>query len=132
MGGETDRNGTLGVSQAKVDQFFADLQAYSDWWKGAEDSAPTVLPLEKATPAAVEALDAVRAKIDDYFTRCRIAAFDGRAVAVLNRPQEELAAIAAKDLSASGAEIASFPLAQVEALKPLPLKEGLNPAWPEP
>ncbi len=131
LGGETDRNGSPGVSQEKADQFFTDLQAYSDWWKEAEDSAKTILPLGKATSAAVESLDAVGAKIDDYFTRCRIAAFDNRAVAVLNRPLEELAAIAAKDFSASGAEIASFPLAQIETLQPLPLKEGLNPALSE-
>ena len=131
LGGETDRTGALGISQEKADQFFADLQAYSDWWKEAEDSAGTILPLEKETPAAVELLDVVSTKIHDYFTRCRITAFDDRAVAVLNRPLEELAAIADKDFSASGAEIASFPLARIETLNPLPLKEGLNPAWAE-
>lgn len=129
MGGEPDRNGSPGVSQAKVDQFFIDLQAYSDWWKQADDSAPTVLPLDQATPGAVAILDAVRAKVDDYFTRCRIADFDSRAVAVLNRSQEDLAAIAGKDLSAASSETAAFPLAKIEALKPLPLKEGVNPAW---
>ena len=131
VGSETDRIGAPGVSQAKVDQFFADLQAYSDWWKQAEDSAPTALPLGNATPSAAETLNAVRAKVDDYFTRCRLAEFDGRAVAVLNRSQEDLAALTSKDLSASGAEVAPFPLAKVEAGRPLPLKEGVNPAWAE-
>lgn len=131
VGSEPDRIGTPGVSQAKVDQFFADLQAYSDWWKQAEDSAPTALPLGNATPSAAETLNGVRAKVDDYFTRCRLAEFDARAVAVLNRSQEDLAALASKDLSASGAEVASFPLARVEAGKSLPLKEAVNPAWAE-
>jgi len=130
-GSEIDRIGVPGVSQAKLDQFFTDLQAYSDWWKQAEDAAPTVLPLGNGTPSAAETLNAVRAKVDDYFTRCRLAAFDARAVAVLNRSQEDLAALASKDLSASGAEVASFPLAKVEAGKPLPLQEGINPAWAE-
>lgn len=131
VGSEPDRIGTPGVSQATVDQFFADLQAYSDWWKQAEDSAPTALPLGNATPSAAETLNGVRAKVDDYFTRCRLAEFDARAVAVLNRSQEDLAALASKDLSASGAEVASFPLARVEAGKSLPLKEAVNPAWAE-
>jgi hypothetical protein len=131
VGSETDRIGAPGVSQAKVDQFFADLQAYSDWWKQAEDSAPTALPLGNATPSAAETLNGVRATVDDYFTRCRLAEFDARAVAVLNRSQEDLAALASKDLSASGAEVASFPSARVEAGKSLPLKEGMNPAWAE-
>lgn len=131
MGGEIDRNGAPGISQAKVDQFFVDLQAYSDWWKQAEDAAAAVLPLGKATASALEALDAVRAKVDDYFARCRLAAFDSRAEASLNRSAEDFAALASKDLSASGAEVAAFPLARVEAGRPLPVKEGVNPAWAE-
>jgi len=131
VGGEIDRIGAPGVSQAKVDQFFADLQAYSDWWKQAEDCAPTALPLGNATPGAAETLNAVRAEVDDSFTRCRLAEFDALAVAVLNRSQEDLAALANKDLSASGAEVAPFPLAKVEAGKSPPLKAGVNPAWAE-
>ena len=76
-----------------MDQFFADLQAYSDWWKQAEVCAPTALPLGNATPSAAETLNAVRAKVDDSFTRCRFAEFDALAVAVLNRSQEDLAAL---------------------------------------
>ena len=49
LGAETDRSGKPGISQAKVDQFFAEAQAYSDWWKKAEGDA-TVLPLGDATP----------------------------------------------------------------------------------
>ena len=43
--------------------------------------------------AAVEALKAVRAKVDDYFGRCRLAAFDARALAALNRKEEEYLAV---------------------------------------
>jgi hypothetical protein len=32
---------------------------------------------------------AVRAKVDDYFARCRLAAFDARAIAALNRSETE-------------------------------------------
>jgi hypothetical protein len=39
-----DASGKPGVSQAKVDQFFAAAAAYSDWWKKAESDA-AVLPL---------------------------------------------------------------------------------------
>src|SRR5260370_10218946 len=34
-----------------------------------------------------------------------------------------------KDLTRAAAEIAGFPLARIEAGRPLPLKEGVNPAW---
>jgi hypothetical protein len=127
-GAELDRSGKPGISQARADQFFADAQAYSDWWKKAEGDA-AVLPLDGSTTVAALTFQTVRNKLDDYFTRCRLAAFDPRAVSALNREEKEYLAFAAKDLTLKTAEIASFPLAQVEAGKPLPLGEGLNPAW---
>ncbi|HVV71912.1 MAG TPA: hypothetical protein VHI52_10495, partial [Verrucomicrobiae bacterium] len=127
-GAETDRSGKPGVSQGKVNLFFADAQAFSDWWKKAE-SDPAVLALDKTTAAAVDAVRAVRVKIDDYFTRCQLAAFDARSINALNREEKEYLALTAKDLTLSAPEIAGLPLAQVAAGKALPLEEGLNPAW---
>lgn len=129
LGGETDRSGKPGVNQSKVDQFFADLAAFSDWWKKAEDDAANVLPLGEATGAAVAACGAVKAKVNDFFTRVRLAAFDGRAVAALNRQEADYLALAAKDLTITSAELAAFPLARIESSKALPLQESLNPAW---
>jgi hypothetical protein len=128
LGSELDRSGKPGVNQAKVDQFFADAQAYSDWWKKTEEDA-RILPLATSTTTAAETFKAIRAKVDDYFTRCRLAAFDPRAVNALNREEKEYLVFAAKDLTLSSAEIAGFPLAQVAPGRPLPLREGLNPAW---
>jgi hypothetical protein len=85
-----------------------------------------------ATGAAYAAFQAVRAKIDDYFGRCRLAAFDPRALAAVNREQEAYMAVAAKDLTITASEVAHFPLAIVEANKPLPLSKGVNPAWAGP
>jgi hypothetical protein len=128
LGPDTDRSGKPGVSQAKADQFFAEAQAYADWWTAAERDA-AIWPLGAATPAAAASFQAVKAKVEDYFTRCRIAAFGARAAGALNPEEKDYAALAAKELSASSSELACFPLAHVEAGKPLPLKEGLNPAW---
>ena len=128
LGPETDRSGKPGVSQARVDMFFADAQAFSDWWKKAEGDA-AVLPLNSATTTAAQTFKAIKPKIDDYFTRCRLAAFDPRALAAVNREEKEYLAFAAKDLTVTSAEIAGFPLAQVAAGKPLPLSEAINPAW---
>ncbi len=130
LGPEIDRSGKPGVSQAKVDFFFAESQAYSDWWKKAESDA-TVLPLGDKTASAAAALGAVKAKVNDYFARCRLAAFDPRAINALNREEKEYLAFAAKDLTITSAEIAAFPLASVAPHKPLPLSDALNPAWAE-
>src|SRR6266540_696742 len=128
LGAETDRSGKPGVSQAKVDAFFAEAAAYAEWWKQAESDAATLLPLGDKTAEAVDAFKSIKPKVDDYFARCRLAAFDPRALAALNRQETEYLALAAKDLSITASEVAGFPLARVEANKPLPLKEGLNPA----
>ena len=128
LGAEADRSGKPGVSQARADQFFAEAQAFSDWWKKAE-SNPDILPLGEATAGAVATLKVVRPKVDDYFTRCKLAAFDPRAVSALNREEKEYLVFSAKDLTVTSAEIASFPLARVEAARPLPLDGEVNPGW---
>ena len=128
LGSETDRSGKPGVSQPKVDQFFTEAQAYADWWKKAESDA-AILPLGEATAAAVAAVKAAKAKVDDYFTRCRLAAFDPRAAGALNRDEKDYLALGAKDLTDTAAEVAAFPLARIEAGRALPLKAGANPAW---
>ncbi len=128
LGAETDRSGKPGINQAKLDRFFADAAAYSDWWKKAEGDV-NVLPLGDATPAAATTLKAVKVKIDDYFARCRLAAFDARSLGALNREEKEYLALGAKDLTITSAEVAGFPLSRIEADRPLPLKAGVNPAW---
>lgn len=40
LGAETDRSGKPGVSQGKVDQFFADAAAFSDWNKRPRATPP--------------------------------------------------------------------------------------------
>jgi len=127
-GSELDRSGKPGVSQLKVDLFFTEAQAYSDWWKAGE-TGTAIMSLGEATPKAVAAVKAVRHKVDDYFTRCRLAAFDARALTALNREEKDYLALAAKDLSISGVELAGFPLSRIEAGKALPLDAELNPAW---
>ncbi|HEY4300727.1 MAG TPA: hypothetical protein VGM73_07640 [Candidatus Didemnitutus sp.] len=126
-GGQADRTGSIGVTAAQIDAFFADLAAYVDWV--GRSGSKEIAVLGEGTEAAVKSVKALREKIDDYFARCRLAAFDERATAALNRSEVDFAAIAAKPMSASMDEVAAFPLAHVAARKPLPLLEGVNPAW---
>jgi len=129
LGPEADRSGKPGVSQARVDQFFADARAYAEWWSRAEADPASLLPLGEQTATAAAAFHAVKTKVDDYFARCRLAAFDCRALDALNRQESDYLAVAAKEISSTAQEVAAFPLARVEAERPLPLQEGVNPAW---
>ncbi len=129
VGGEDDRSGQPGVSQAKLDAFFAAAEAFAAWNDRATSEAASIMPLGDATAAAASAIDAVRAKADDFFARCRLAAFDDRAADALNRDVAVFAALADKELTDSNADIAALPLARVSADGALPLGGGANPAW---
>jgi len=127
-GSLADISGDSGINQDIADKFFADAGEYSDWYARGEADA-SILPLGAATRDAAEALHAVREKIDDYFTRCQMAAYDARAASPLSRSAEDYQQLAAQILSAVNTEVAGFPLATIEADKPLPLTSGINPAW---
>ncbi len=128
MGTVSDRSGKPGIDQAKADAFFAACAAYEAWVEKAEAGRALILPAGDDTAAAAAAVKAVKAKVDDFFGRVRLAAFDPRTVALLNRREEEYLAAAAGDLSITAAEVANFPIALVAPGKALPLKTGINPA----
>ncbi|MFZ9681962.1 MAG: hypothetical protein ACO3DQ_01970, partial [Cephaloticoccus sp.] len=127
LGGTVSRNGATGVTAEQIDTFFNDLAAYTAWVE--QSGTKDIAVLGDATAAACNAIKAVRAKVEDYFARCRMAAFDPRAIAALNRSESEYLAIATKDLKLSADEVAEFPLARVESSQQLPLLQGVNPAW---
>ncbi|MEZ4317633.1 MAG: hypothetical protein R3F61_09010 [Myxococcota bacterium] len=124
---KTDRSGAPGVDGDALAAFYEAVTARVAWLDAGADDA--VRPVGDGTAAGHGALTAVRAKIDDFFGRCRVAAFDGRALDAVNRRQEEYLAIAAEDLHVTADEIAHFPIAMVAPDKPLPLQSGVNPAW---
>lgn len=130
VGGVADLSGERGVDQAHVDAFFAQAQAHVDWYAQGEGD-PLLLPLGPATADAAAALDAVRAKVDDYFTRCRLAALDPRAEAAMNGADADLVALAARELASTAPEVARLPIARVGAGRALPLASAVNPAWVE-
>lgn len=128
VGGVTDRSGKPGVDQAKADAFFKEIDDAAAWLAKA-DAAAT---LGADTAKAADALAAVKAKIEDYFARTALAAFDPRATAGVNGQDADFIALGAKALSRGAEDIAKLPLARIEAGKPLPLTAGVNPAWAGP
>ncbi|MFV8825041.1 hypothetical protein ACNKW1_10020 [Thauera sp. WH-2] len=129
FGSADDRSGKPGVDAERVNAFFAAAQALSDWQAQAEADAATLLPLGADTGAAAAVFEAVRDKVEDYFTRCRLAAFDERAVTALNPADETYASLAVQALDAAAEGVAALPLAMVGPGRALPLEVGLNPAW---
>jgi len=132
LGGCPDRSEKQGVSQEKVDQFFNDIKAYSAWWQESEIQSTTIKPLGAATEYAAAAFSEIQPKVEDYFARCRLAAFDPRALSALNRQETDYIAVADHVLTSTVDEVSGFPLTMIAAGRPLPLKEGINPAWTVP
>jgi hypothetical protein len=126
-GGVPDRAGGQGINAANVDAFFTEVESYLKWIDAT--ASKNVPELGDATGAACAALRAARPKVDDYLARCRMAAFDGRATAALNRQESDYLGFAARDLAITATEVAGFPLARVNAEGELPLLNGINPAW---
>lgn len=129
FGALEDRSGKPGIDQDRVSAFFAAAQTVVDWHAQATSDPDTVLPLGDATAAAAAVFDGVRAKVEDYFTRCRLAAFDERAALALNPLDTTYAGFALEALGADSEGVLALPLAQVAAGRALPLSAGLNPAW---
>lgn len=129
QGGMADRSGQPGVSSETLDAFLAAAQQVVDWHVQAEAGGGSLMAWGEQTPAALAAFDAVQDKVRDYFTRCSLAAFDGRAEAALNPADTRYAELSTLALSDASDEVANLPLAKVVKGGALPLRDGINPAW---
>lgn len=132
LGPVLDRSGAAGIDARKLDQFFAELQSFEQWWAHGEQESTAgvdVFPMGPETPDAFAAFQDVASKIDDFFARCRLATFDPRAEQALNHDVKLFERLATEDFSASQIEVAALPLARIQATQTLPLDRGLNPEW---
>jgi hypothetical protein len=128
LGGIADRGGKEGVNQELLTKFLESCHLYSEWYKKAENNTD-ILPFKENTELSYLLYLSIKPKVEDYFLRCRLAAFDRETTAVLNLLTARVESIAAKDLTSCIEEIESFPLAKIEPQNELPLFTGINPAW---
>ncbi|HEY2365456.1 MAG TPA: hypothetical protein VGH87_03680 [Polyangiaceae bacterium] len=126
----TDKSGAPGVSAEQVSTFTGAIAAHAAWL--AEGDADEKTKPFAGAADAWTAVHAIRAKVEDFFARTKVVAFDARAASALNRDQAEYAAIASAELDHGVGALAHFPLAQVAPDAPLPLERGVNPAWRAP
>jgi len=115
----------LTVEQTSAAQAGHAARALAAW----EAAGAQALPLGDATAAAHALVAELDAKVQDYFTRCQLAAFDTRAGDVLNASEDAFKALAPNSLQADTQGISALPLAHVSAAGVLPLTQGINPAW---
>lgn len=128
-GHQTDRSGMPGVGLPELQAFYDAVKLQLAWVENSISSQAALFPFGENTAACWEAVEVLRSKLDDYFLRCRLAAYDGATTAALNLQTERVAAISSSDLLSRMDEIAAYPLASIAAAKPLELTERMNPVW---
>src|SRR5574344_677020 len=87
------------------------------------------LPYGENTEAALEVFNAIKAKVEAYFMRCKFIALDDDCAAALDVSVEKVNAISGSILSTCSEEIGSYPLARPNKEAMLPVSQGINPAW---
>ena len=127
LGGETDRSGQPGVTGEAVERFYEEARAILEWWDAGVK--PETLPFGPETAARHELFNSLKAKIEDYFQRSRLAAYDDRSAALLSPADADYQKLSVTTLSGDTEAVGQFPVAVPAAGKPLPLSTGLNPAY---
>lgn len=128
MGGTMDRSGEMGVNADMINDFYTACADYVAWMDKAQGDK---LPYGDHTAVAYKAMRAVKPKMDDFFLRCRLVAFDEGCRDALDVSKEAIAAVAAGNLADHTAAIADCPLARPDKEAVLPLRQGINPTWQE-
>ena len=126
LGSEIDRSGDAGITRDMVERFSTDTSAWLTWHDQDLEGAAITLPEE-----AIELWHSAKSKIDDFFIRCRMSAYDSRATTIMNSSDENLEVLAPHNLSEMSKEIAALPLSAVTVEGTLDLEQGINPAWQE-
>lgn len=128
-GGAVDRSGKPGIAAEHLQKFMSEAAAYSAWIKKAEDSSSGIMFAGAETDSLAACYQKVKARIDDYFTRCSLAAFDARYAQAGQALEQDYIALLKKSLSSQTGELKEFPLAMISTGQILPLAERINPAW---
>ena len=123
-GGTMDRSGQLGITAPQVEQFYAELKAYSDWC-----AAEVPAPFGDKTDVVIAAYQALDAKMKDFFMRNKLAKFSPDSTVALDVQTSRIEAISAENLSVKGDEIAAYPIARITGEAAMDLTAPINPAW---
>lgn len=129
MGSVNDLGGKQGINKDLLMKFIEQCEKFSSWHALKDANKATIMPFGDNTAEAYGIYSHIKSKVDDFFIRGRLAAFDPQSTNVLNLMVARVEAITAKDLSLCLDEIATYPLAKIEANRSLPLLSGINPAW---
>ena len=124
LGGVADRSGAQGVNADMIEAFYKTLAEYVAWQEAAVEA-----PYGDKTDAAIDAYNALDAKVKDFFMRSKLASFSPDSTAALDVQTSRIEAISADNLTGKTDEIATYPIARVTGKAEIDLSEPVNPVW---
>lgn len=124
LGGVADRSGDKGVNTELIEKFYQALADYAAWQAAAVEA-----PYGADTDKAIEAYNALDAKVKDYFVRAKLASFSPESAAKLDVQTALIESITADNLTGKTEEIAAYPIARITGKAELEVEGAINPAW---
>ena len=124
LGGVMDRSGENGVNAELIEKFYQLLADYVAW-----NEAVVEAPYGADTDKAIEAYNALDAKVKDYFVRAKLASFAPESAMKLDVQTGLIETISADNLTSKTDEIASYPIARITGKADLAIDAAINPAW---
>lgn len=124
VGSVTDRSGDQGINAEIIENFYKLLSDYISWHDSAIEA-----PYGEDTDKAIEAYNALDAKVKDFFIRSKLASFSPDSTASLDVQTSRIESISAENLTTKTDEIASYPIARVTGDMEINLSDPINPAW---
>ncbi|MCK4533512.1 hypothetical protein KAU39_06955 [bacterium] len=133
MGSVMDASDKVGITKNHLDEFFQEAEAYLKWKAQGEipqgKETTKIMPWGKATIDAYQILTALEEKVEEYFRKCSLLAFDPQAAEKIKLRQEEVNKIN----SANNVNIESWlktaPLALPGTDGILDMEGKINPAY---
>ncbi len=119
-------NGT--AAESVLDTFYKQADVFLKWNSNLPKDGTLPLAPEQ-TEKALSALRAVEEKINDFFIRCKLAQYEPNAKSSLCADSGNFKNLITQNLNGSNEFLQSLPLASPDEIRPLPLNEGINPAW---
>ncbi|MCX7725511.1 MAG: hypothetical protein N2053_01550 [Chitinispirillaceae bacterium] len=126
-GSKMDRSGKEGVDIELVEKFFDNLLLLDKWYSEIEGDI-SISPLGEHTDEAAISMEAVRKKIDEFFTLCRIAEYDRRTIEEFFDKSEGYKKLINDGMLLDTTKLEALPLSNVVVGRVIFL-DKVNPLW---
>jgi len=123
---KNDRSGLDGIDINDVEKFFADASVYLAWEKSPSENSD-ILFMGADTQNAFNAFVAVEDKINDWFARSQVLAYNKDVSVVMLAQTDDQLVKAYVDMNTE--ELRKLPIVKLNSTLVVDFSDGVNPAW---